>query len=183
MSIYRSRRNQVGGASDMKDRNNHNRNNNRNGAQFVDFDYDKFDPNVFMDDFIPVPVGSERAVASVTVDRDECTVVSLNGVVGLDNDANAFRTVFMRIYRGNGNVLRPDNVIYDAYIEIHAEGQNDVVVEPFAHVDDDDNNHRKKKCNKNHDDGETTYTLTLEADGADVFLVGPLTFTAMAVNK
>lgn len=180
MSIYRSRRNQVGGASDMKDRNN----NNRNGAQFVDFDYDKFDPNVFMDDFIPVPVGSERAVASVTVDRDECTVVSLNGVVGLDNDANAFRSVIMRIYRGNGNVLRPDQVIYEALIEIHAEGQNDVVVEPFAHVDDEDNN-KRKKCRKNHhhNDDEATYTLTLEADGNNVFLTGPLTFTAMAINK
>lgn len=142
-------------------------------ASFVDFEFYTLDPNVSIDNRYELQKKVQTPVASVTLDEvKKGNLVWLNGVFGLDNDDNDFREVLMRIYKGSPTVFIPGEEIYLARIEIDDAGNDDQVVEPLAHVDVIDANDRN-----------LTYTVTLQPDGDDVFLNGPITFTAVLIKK
>ncbi len=154
-----------------KEWNDHAQRNNQ--ASFVDFEFYTLDPNVSIDNRFELPEDVQTPVASVTLNEvKKGNLVWLNGVFGLDNDDNNFREVLMRIYKGSPTVFIPGQEIYLARIEIDDAGNDDQVVEPLAHVDVINFNERN-----------LTYTVTLQPDGDDVFLNGPVTFTAVLVKK
>lgn len=140
----------------------------------VDFAYHTLDPNFYEDNLLELTEDVQVPVASVTLDKvKKGAVVWLNGVFGLDNDSLlSERTVFMRIYKGSPSVFVPGQEIYRARIEIDNALDDDNVLEPLSHVD------KVYKYEKN-----LTYTVTLEATGDDVFLNGPVTFTAAVIAK
>ncbi len=145
----------------------------KNRADLRDFEYYVLDPNKFSEVDVEIPVGSEYKTATVILDKvKKGDVVWLNGVVGLKNDSSLGDEdrILMRIYRGPNMI--PGQEIYKAKVEIDSRGDDNFVVEPFSHVDmimDKEDN--------------LMYTLTLEADGENSFIKGPITFTAMAIDK
>ncbi|WP_203363299.1 hypothetical protein [Bacillus sp. REN10] len=142
-------------------------------ASFVDFEFYTLEPNISISNRFELPANVQTPVASVTLDEvKKGNLVWLNGVFGLDNDSNNVRTVLMRIYKGSPAVFIPGQEIYLAVIEIDDEGDDDQVVEPLAHVDEIDSN-----------EDNLTYTVTLQPSGDDVFLNGPVTFTAVLIKK
>ncbi|MGM7634583.1 hypothetical protein [Bacillus sp. Hm123] len=142
-------------------------------ASFVDFEFYTLDSNKSVSNRCKLWKNVQTPVASVTLDEvKKGNLVWLNGVFGLDNDDHKFREVLMRIYKGSPTVCIPGEEIYLAKIEIDKAGNDDQVVEPLAHVDVIHANDRN-----------LTYTVTLEPDGDDVFLNGPVTFTAVLIKK
>src|SRR5690625_927194 len=157
-----------------KEKDSHKKKDKKKNKTLTDFAYDTLDPNVEEDNVLELTADVQVPVATVTLDQvKKGGIVWLNGVFGLDNDnLISERTVFMRIYKGSPSVFIPGQEIYRARIEIDNSLDDDNVVEPLSHVD--------KIIN---DEKHVTYTVTLEATGDDVFLNGPVTFTAALITK
>ncbi|MGM8211347.1 hypothetical protein ACLIBH_01000 [Virgibacillus sp. W0430] len=138
-----------------------------------DFEFYTLDPNVEESNRQKLEPNMQTEVATVTIDKlKKGDLVWLSGVIGLDSDDNNERTVLMRIFKGTPPVLTPGNEIYRAKIEIDDRFDDDNVVEPLAHVDV-----------STLEDTNVTYTVTLEPSGDNIFLSGPVTFTAAVINK
>ncbi|WP_079708645.1 hypothetical protein [Paraliobacillus ryukyuensis] len=137
-------------------------------GKLVDFDYDtRFSLNPLAPS---TPLGNETTVAEVNLDNVAAgNQVLLNGLFHVDNDANAFRTLRVRIYR---NTIAPANVIYDAnFMEIDGENRDDQNQPiPVLHVDE-----------PTTDLNNVTYILTAQATN-DVLLRGPITLTASEIR-
>lgn len=147
----------------------------RNKVDLVDFKFYTLDPNVRVDNRRRLPEDMETPIASVTLDKiKKGDLVWLNGVFGLDQDETIFidNRVDMRIYKGTPPVFTPGSEIYRARFEVEGESGDDQVIEPLMHVDKIDEN-----------DTNVTYTVTLEPLDTDLFLNGPVTFTAALINK
>ncbi|HEY4600915.1 MAG TPA: hypothetical protein VIG73_06505 [Cerasibacillus sp.] len=147
----------------------------RDKADLLDFEFFTLDPNVRMDNNMRLPEDMQTPVASVTLEQvRNGDLVWLNGVFGLDQDETIFidNRVDMRIFKGNPPVFTPGSEIYRARFEVEGEAGDDQVIEPLMHVD---------RITENANN--VTYTVTIEPLDTDLFLNGPITFTAALINK
>jgi len=136
------------------------------------FEFFTLQPNIFIDNRMllsnmPVVIGE------LTIDEViKGDLVWLNGVVGVDNDnESTFASLRFRIFKGN--VFIPGLEIYYATQELDKENEGDAVNVPISHVDAIKSNETNVK-----------YVLTVQVSGdtKNVYLGGPITFTAARIR-
>ncbi|WP_431803442.1 hypothetical protein [Halobacillus andaensis] len=136
---------------------------------FVQFAYDNQDYSLQ----VPIPFEDEGVIATVLLDRLKAgNVVSLNGLLFVNNNSEEPGTVVARILRVTGD---QEEIIYSIAVEIESEGGDDFGQPiPLLYVDEMET-----------DEETVAYGITVEKldEDSELFVVGPATLTATEIAR
>jgi hypothetical protein len=137
------------------------------------FEYFQLDSNKFNSTQIPVST-IPYVIAEVVIDEViPGDVVWLNAVVGGVDNENETAAASIKINLYKGNVFIPGREIYFVTQEVDKEGEADIVNVPISHVD---------PINKVETNVRYVLTAQLNVTIKNVFIKGPITFTALRIR-
>lgn len=144
-------------------------------ASIEQFEYFQLNPNEFNKTEIPVsimPYVISEVFINEVIPGD---LIWLNAVIGgVDND-NETKVASLNINLYKGNVFIPGKEIYSSYIEADkdGDGDGDIINVPLSYVD---------AINKAATNVRYVLTVQLTSNINNVFIRGPLTFTALRIR-
>lgn len=142
-------------------------------ASIEQFEYFELNPNEFNSTEIPVSI-MPYVISEVFIDEViPGDLIWINAVIGgVDND-NETKAASLNINLYKGNVFIPGKEIYSSYIEVDKDGDGDITNVPLSYVD---------PINKAATNVRYVLTVQLTSNVINVFIRGPITFTALRIR-